>query len=239
MRKILECISWVILDDLLLYRGAEYHWVEDYIPPLRMPNRRWYEWARKKGLMIRGLNELEKKIKIVANTVAKELNIRSSDIKKITYKKLTYPLFILLLGRKVNSIRIESNVFIPVFKSKHFIKYCKDHLRDILIESIGKGKIIKNDEIVEEIIAKLTGNTKLLVFPYPSTSFIIQLISKITKINLISLYNEYSYFVHTYDKAWQIYPFSSVLEFKILKHELNRFYQVIMKLIEFYQKEIS
>jgi len=130
-------------------------------------------------------------------------------------------------------------VFIPVFKLKHFIKYCRDHLRDILIESIGKGKIIKNDEIVEEVIAKLTGSTELLVFPYPSTSFIIQLISKITKINLNSLYNEYSYFVHTYDKAWQIYPFSSVLEFKILKHELNRFYQVIMKLIEFYQKEIS
>jgi len=57
-------------------------------------------------------------------------------------------------------------------------------------------------------------------------------------MKLMKLYNGYSYFVHSYDEAWQFYPFSSVLEFKIFRHELSKFTKLVMKLINFYEKEI-
>ena len=69
-------------------------------------------------------------------------------------------------------------------------------------------------------------------------SFVIQLMEKLSKMKLMRLYGGYSYFVHSYDEAWQLYPFSSVLEFKIFKHEIYLFIEVIRGLLTFYENNI-
>jgi len=62
----------------------------------------------------------------------------------------------------------------------------------------------------------------MIVMPYLSNSCIISLVEKMTGVMGFSgKYDEYSFFIHTYAASWQVMPFSSVLEVKILKYEIK------------------
>lgn len=39
-------------------------------------------------------------------------------------------------------------------------------------------------------------------------------------------------------KTWQFYPYSSVVEFEIFKHELNRFIKLLIQIPDFYETEM-
>ncbi|MHA1431507.1 MAG: hypothetical protein ACTSRV_14110, partial [Candidatus Freyarchaeota archaeon] len=75
--------------------------------------------------------------------------------------------------------------------------------------------------------------------PYPSNKFVLELVQEALGSDLLQRkYNEYSHFVHSYFTSWHIFPFSSVLEFKILKHELSIFADIIREMIDLYLKEL-
>jgi len=63
---------------------------------------------------------------------------------------------------------------------------------------------------------------------------VLAFVDKTFSTDLQKKYNEYSFFVHSSFVSWYIFPFSSVLEFKILKYELTTFLQVIRKVLEMY-----
>lgn len=109
--------------------------------------------------------------------------------------------------------------------------------------ALKSGPLTKFDKkIVREFVQSLMDKMPdKIVAPYPSNGFVLSIISKMLglNLNLNSFYGRYSYFVHSYDKAWQLFPFSSVLEFKILGYELSSFFNTILETIGSYLNEIS
>ncbi|MEM4521406.1 MAG: hypothetical protein QXF23_06775 [Candidatus Bathyarchaeia archaeon] len=95
-----------------------------------------------------------------------------------------------------------------------------------------------DEELIVNLTDRLLANDEHFSIRYPSNSFIIRLLEKISKLKISSLYDRYSYFVHSYDKTWQFYPFSSVVEFEIFKHELDRFIKLLRGVFDFYEKEM-
>ena len=73
-----------------------------------------------------------------------------------------------------------------------------------------------------------------MIAPYPSNEFVLGCVDKIFHGKLLKKYKEYSHFVHSYFTSWHIFPFSSVLEFKVFKYELETFSQMVHDLIENY-----
>jgi len=109
------------------------------------------------------------------------------------------------------------------------------------VSQIDKRTLYESDEeFIVNLTDRLLADDEHFSIRYPSNSFIIQLLEKISKFKLkiSSSYGRYSYFVHSYDKTWQFYPFSSVVEFEIFKHELDRFIKLLRGMFDFYEKEM-
>ena len=144
----------------------------------------------------------------------------------------------LLVGKPAQHINKEETA-IPYYEVKYILPLASGDLEDMLAEIKGSPLSEKDQHFKDELVRLIEEETApMILIPYPSTSFIIQLISKMSGVNLIGLYESYSFFVHSYDEAWQFYPFSSVLEFGILEHELQKFIGSIRQLLDFYDREV-
>lgn len=231
MRKILENISWVIIDDLLLLRGRR-ELLEKIIPPLRIPNKEWYEWAKNKRLIITGLNEFTKSFQVILEKIMEKYDVERSEIERSLFNNMAYPLFLLLAGsREIPPSSLED----IVYETEAIKPFVKENIKTII------ASLLKRPPSDEEFINRLSdllAADKRISIRYPSNKFIMQLVEKISGINVEGLYKRYSYFVHSYDKAWQFYPFSSILEFKIFKHEIMQFIKLITQLLDFYEKAV-
>jgi hypothetical protein len=95
-----------------------------------------------------------------------------------------------------------------------------------------------DDILVEELIDMIIGKSLKIVPPYPSPEFVLGFVSKVLSIELLEPYKEYSQFVHSYFTSWHIFPFSSVLEFKVFRHELSIFARILIQLINSYLREL-
>ena len=242
MRKIIESISWVIADDVLLFRkGMRRYGDIVLITPLRIPSKEWYELSRRKRLIIKSIGDGLLKtplFKKITECIKQEYKCSTRAIHKALFLNLTYPLFLLLVGKPVQHINKEETV-IPHYEVKYILPLASRDLEDMLTEIKGSPLSEKDQHFKDELVRLIEEETApMILIPYPSTSFIIQLISKMSGANLIGLYESYSFFVHSYDEAWQFYPFSSVLEFGILEHELQKFIGSIRQLLDFYDREV-
>jgi len=74
--------------------------------------------------------------------------------------------------------------------------------------------------------------------PHQTDGYAIRLIGKMADLDLSSLYRKYNRFVHSDEKAWQVVPFSSALEFKIFRYELSSFLDAISQIMCSYSKKV-
>jgi len=239
MRKTLESLSWVIIDDLLLFRGGgeEFRRLE-FIPPLRIPTKRWYNWARDKGLIIKSLHDFTKPFQVIRERIGERFKVNRIEIENSLFHNLKYPLFLALA--KCDETPPENlKGIIPSYKADAIKSFIKEDLRRIMQQLTPTPHLNLDEGFLEDLIKLLINAKQSFSIRYPSNSFIIQLLSKISGLNiLLETYENYSYFVHSYDKTWQFYPFSSVLEFKIFRNELTRFISLIREILDFYDEEI-
>ena len=60
----------------------------------------------------------------------------------------------------------------------------------------------------------------------------MEFVGRIAGLDLYEMYKNYSVFVHSYLFSWQTFPYSSVLEYKILLHEVDKFRNAIIQIFD-------
>jgi hypothetical protein len=243
MRKILESLSWAVFDDLLLFKRKD-EYLFKFIPPFRMLSKKWYEWAHKENAILGNMSELSKLLKNIIEAIY--LFGRSEGYSWTTKKKiksalisnLTYPLFLLSTGVNKQLPR-KLETLIPLYDVEELKAPATEDVENALMALKGKPLSQPDRRFARELVETLTDKMpKKIVAPYPSNEFVLSIVSKMLSLHLNSFYARYSYFVHSYDKAWQLFPFSSVLEFKILRDELQSFLNTISQTMHSYLNQI-
>jgi hypothetical protein len=123
MRKILESLSWVILDDILLFKEDTLKDIQ-FVPALRVPTKEWYEWARNKGLIIKSLNDFQKSYRDVSQSIRKRYNIKREELETRLLKNLTYPSFLSLIAIKSS----EAPTQVPIYDAEVLRPFIKKDL---------------------------------------------------------------------------------------------------------------
>lgn len=239
MRKILENLSWAIMDDLLLFRRP-HDFMFTHIPPYRVLSKKWFDWARRQGATLRDLREFDSSVRDVVEAIylfgrTDRYDFTRKNIKAVFLNHMTYPSFLALMGIN-KELPKDLDKQVPSYNVKEIRNYIEKDLNEIL-KKLKKKSLSKRDkrfirELRESLLSRRSGD---LVAPYPSNAFVLQFVGETFNLNLSGCYGKYSYFIHSYDKSWQLIPFSSVLEFKIFKHELTLFIKLILDMMDRYK----
>ena len=240
MRKVLENLSWVVFDDLLFFRVKKRSGKDEIslLSPYRFISKEWYDWASQNQHMIRNLGQLKKEINVLSEEIylygkRKGYNWNDEKIIDTFFEKISYPTFLMLTNADAQIPQKLEGV-VPQYE----VKTLRDlAIRDLenIIKDLKHKRLSKSDEeFIDKLSEKLEINSSKLIPLYPSNDFVIGFVSKVSSINLQKLYNEYSHFIHSYFTSWHIFPFSSVLEFKIYKHQLQIFADTILRLMNYY-----
>lgn len=240
MRKVLENLSWVVFDDLLFFRVKNRRGKDEIslLSPYRFISKEWYDWASQNQHVIRNLGQLEKEIKGLSEEIylygkKKGHNWNKKKIIKTFFEKISYPMFLMLIKADAQVPQKLEGV-VPQYEVKTLRELAVRDLENIIKDLKHKRLSKSDEEFIDKLSEKLEINSSKLIPLYPSNDFVIAFVSKVTSINLQKLYNEYSHFIHSYFTSWHIFPFSSVLEFKIYKHQLRIFADTILGLIDYY-----
>lgn len=242
MRKILESLSWAVFDDLLLFKRKD-EYLFKFIPPFRVLSKKWYEWARKENAILGNMSELSKLLKNIIEEIylfgiSEGYSWTKKKIKSALISNLTYPFFLLSTGvNKQLPRKLETPI--PLYDVEELKPLATEDVENALMALKGKPLSKPDRRFARELVETLTDKMpKKIVAPYPSNEFVLSIVSKMLSLHLNSFYARYSYFVHSYDRAWQLFPFSSVLEFKILRHELQSFLNTISETMYSYLNQI-
>ena len=247
MRKVLENLAWVIFDDLLFYKAVNVSRRKrvkaESIMPYRAVSKEWYDWASQEKLMITNLTQLKKKIRNLTEAIYlhgenKAYDWNKKQIEETLFKRLSYPLFLLLTGIDIQVPRKLEDI-LPRYETKILKDLAAEDLKNIMKE-LRHGHLTRSDETFAEKLTKILEikESSKIVPPYPSNEFVLGFVSKVLSGDLVKSYKEYSHFVHSYFTSWHIFPFSSVLEFRIFNHEFSVFADIIQQLIDTYLKEL-
>jgi len=257
MRKVLENLAWVIFDDLLFYkmsisRSMEHESNVLFLPsPYRGLSREWYDWASQQRLILRHLGNLKHAMQDNVESLNSYLEKRKRNwdrklTEKELFKSISYPLFMLFTGSSV-PVPKKLRDIIPSYKIRLLITLARRDL-EILIRKLNASPLTISDKEfiasqLERLKARVRARSKIkavtdIVPAYPSNMFVLDFVGKMLDYDIMTQYNEKSYFVHSYFTTWHIFPFSSLLEFKILKHELSKFAEVVSEIISLYCKEL-
>jgi len=87
------------------------------------------------------------------------------------------------------------------------------------------------DEITDKLVEKYS-----YIPPYPSPKFLMKYIdylldSQPNNSQYDMIYNNYSYFVHSYVNSIEYYPFLSIIEYKVLVNELKKYSDIVKQLL--------
>jgi len=241
MRKILENLAWAVFDDILLFRSVKKGVEVDRLPhPYRYVSKEWYKSIQqRKEFRAEHLGTLKKKIKEIKeliNALEGERNWNKKALERVIIKNVSYPSFLLILGIDASRIENVAERFIPRYETSPLLTIAREDFKEV-----ARDLSLVSDEFADKVIKTLEKTTPpVIVPPYPSNDFVLAFVDKTfptglqKKYKLQKKYDEYSFFIHSYFASWYIFPFSSVLEFKILKYELTIFLQVIKKVLEMY-----
>jgi hypothetical protein len=249
MRKILEDFSWIIFDDLLLFKMSTL--VPEILSPYHFISKGWFNWAKNIGHhLIKNKDELKKAMadlveQIYTYGLNQEYNWRRKQIEDSIFKGLTLSLFLLLTGRKKFSEEElsklnEMKAMIPVYSLEELSIIAVEDLKQI-ISGLKNSSLTGTDiAFVEKLVKSLKEKApEVIIPPYPTNKFIFGFLGKVFSARFLERkYSEYSQFVHTYFTSWQVFPFSSVLEFKVFNHELSVFAENILQLINSYLEHV-
>jgi len=246
MRKVLENLAWMIFNDTLFFKSVAISKKLDHeipISPYTLVTKEWYEWSVQRGLTLRHLGELKKAIKHLVNVIytlgtTRGYTWKEKDIEETIFSGLSVSLYLLLVSKKAE-VPKKSQGFIPIYKKEPLIPLIKENLRYI-IKSLKRAPLSASDEHLIGEIAEifLRDKPNKIIAPYPSNEFVLGFVDKIFHSKLLKKYKEYSHFVHSYFTSWHIFPFSSVLEFKIFEYELEMFSHMVRDLINSYIKTL-
>ena len=230
LRKILEGLGWAIFDDILLIRSIKRENINELpVPPYRYVSKEWYEIASsKKDFRIHNLGILKNKIKEYTASI-KNSNYKRSVLNDALFNNMSYGSFILFLGVNAEEITEEKREFVPIYNTDILVPIAKEDFK-VAARSVG----IMSEDFVDNIMKNFESIPSEIVPPYPSNEFILSFIDKTFSTKLQDKYGEYSFFIHSYLTSWHIFPFSSVLEFKILNSEISIFFQIIKDVLEKY-----
>ncbi len=237
MRKILEGLAWAIFDDILLFRSVRRGAEADWLPrPYRYVSKEWYESIRqKKEFTVHNLGILNKKIRELINAIEEGRNWSKKELEMVEraiFENLSYPSFLLILGEDAGLIK--NTGFVPVYDAPLLLTTAREDFKEVA-KSLG----LMPDDFADKVMKVLEKTTPpAIVPPYPSNDFVLAFVDKTLSTDpqkkLQKKYNEYSFFIHSYFTSWYIFPFSSVLEFKILKYEITTFLQMINEILRRY-----
>lgn len=251
-RKLLENLAWMIFDDILFHRmyTLKGESEEDIasVRPYIFLSRKWYKVAsQNKDLALRNLNDLKrgqkepnrKGLKYLIETLesygkSKGYGWQKNYIENELYKIFSYPLLLLLTGVAKEISSGLSNK-IPSYESDMLIPLAKESIKN-LIRKLKAGELSSSDKhLVTTILEHLKRESKVIVPKYPSNNFVLAFVGKMLGVDLLVPSEEKGLFVHSYFTSWHIFPFSSVLEFKILNHELEKLAKTILSMISAYE----
>lgn len=227
MRKILENLSWVVLDDLLYLRMSSGS--EDVLlfePPYRNANTTWFDWCRKGGHNLPYLDKLTDRLDDLLVRAQLSAPERRASRKAIL-DNLTYPLLLTLTYEPTQKEPASNHV--PTFSSKDLDRFAKVDIARILEGQLG-------EDSITNIGLGIATQGQTVVPRYPSNEFVRHLLDETSGNAKSSLYDQYSFFVHSNFEAWGIFPFSSILEFKIFHQEFLKFKIVVEQTLELLDK---
>ncbi len=242
MRKIIENLAWALFDDILIFRCLRVNPQVEWLPrPYFDISKEWYDAIKhikqaqpKSKLTVNNLGALKKKIKKLIESTSYRGNKKS--LADAIFKNVSYSSFIILLGEDASNIGKKKEEFIPKYDSSHLLPIAKEDFKEA-IESLNIANAESLTNEIMEILEKEVPPT--IVPPYPSNEFVLGFVDKTFSTSLQKKYSEYSFFVHSYFTSWHIFPFSSVLEFKVFKHELKKFSNEIQNLLTSFSKLLS
>ncbi len=115
----------------------------------------------------------------------------------------------------------------PIINKNEILEPAKRSLEGILNE------LNVSSEVRAEIVEKLNDSIpEKIMLTLPSNRFVLEFVDRNLSTNFYELWDSYSLFVHSNFTSWYIVPFTSVLEFKILKNELIKFSNEIRECFE-------
>jgi len=230
MRYILENLAWNMMADILLFRELkETREIGLFINPYAEVAKEWFEEAKKLRATINNINDFKKMTKKFLDEIDVKENI--DKLEEVIFHNISYSIFLLLTGRFLHEEEKKkiSKEFIPIYTTSDLLKIAKRRL-----ESIFKDQ----PKIVNGFLTKFSKQDDIIP-SYPSTTFVLSFIDRLFSTKLQYMYDEYSFFTHSYFASWHIIPFSSVLEFKILKEEIKKFVNTITELLKKYVDELK
>ena len=188
--------------------------------------------------MIRNLGDFKKGIKGLSKEIyhygmRKGYNWNEGKIIETFFEKISYPMFLILINADAQ-IPQELEGIVPQYEVKTLRDLAILDLENIVKDLKHKRLSKSDEEFISKLSEKFEIKSSKLISLYPSNDFVIAFVSKVSSINLQKLYSEYSHFIHSYFTSWHIFPFSSVLEFKIYKHQLQIFADAILGLMNYY-----
>jgi|GEM_PF-6086827 hypothetical protein len=256
-RRILEIVSYsVFLDSLLrntisILKKREYEFLEDYTNHLFGYTENHYNILANikekdaKGSIV-NLKDFESTLKplvedILTYTKLSGKNIGKRRILKIVREQISFPLFYYLFGVPVDYIGKNKK---ELFKDLEIdVKKLYDLSRKNLIKiltSIQDKKVAaqKDIRLSEHILDKVVKRSGGVVAPALRPTFLYEYSGKLMSLDIRSFYRNYSTFIHLYPNTTQILPFSSILEYKILKIEVEKFSTFLNKIVDKYQSKV-
>jgi hypothetical protein len=224
MRSLTERLSWFILDDYLSANSFGYWKMKARGIPSMLLNVN-PQWRKKNTEQLRWLGKL----------IPKGIQM-NSELKSIISKELvtrmSIEMYITLFG--------EPTISIPKYKENIFIPYVEKTVIEEGIKEIGKclGNIRLNNsadkrqvELFKSYVENKWEHYSYGVPKFPTTNFILQFLKSAFGGNdweqLERIWNDYSLFIHPYIPTLQILPNFSMMEYKVLEHEIPTFESVI------------
>ncbi len=235
LRKILGNLCWAIFNDILYQRSVSRARSVNFTPLYTVISQEWFLKSRGKGHTLKDLGDLRRCMKDMTDKLEFYSKIKGygwskKSIRKTILDTIDYSLIIVLTGRERREY--DKDERIPFVKAEQ-LKPLTVRSIEMVISSLKNKRLSKSDRrLAVELSEGVIGDKKELVPAFPSDKFVMKFVGRIAGVNLYELYRNYSVFVHSYPFSWQTFPYSSVLEYRILLHEVNRFRDAIVQMLD-------
>ena len=215
LRKAIEELTVALFYDIVTKKEESF----DEPGFLPYPENDWFNKARDKRAVLRNLGDLESDFKPLTEDIAEFYDANTSNIWDSVVENLSASLFLAAAStdRKISnfehlpdSSRVKENAIISI--------------RKLLLDfKQSDGFSEEEMELAQTSVNKLLPSCEELQIKFPTGFFTRQFVSKYFAEDLNRIYDRYSLFSHAYPSTWQIAPASSILEYKILRRELEDF----------------
>jgi hypothetical protein len=231
-RKIIELLGCAIFTDLLLKNMLKV-WKQPNIWTIPWMEVQFFKIMDTREKRVTNLSDLNGVIKEIYDKVSVYFEMKGKPVSFITFqkvcaRKMSFPLFVALCGIDHRGKYAIERGLIEEPATKNLAR--------IVATVLHKRKETKSDLRVAEVALRDMKTKQYLTPKCPTASFMIQFADFLTHQGWERLYSDYSSFVHTYFETFQISPFSSILEFKILREESKRFMNSIEGITSWYSK---